>query len=405
MANNKKPRPPVTLGSDYRGLTLRWKNNNWHIQFTDPVTNRVRSRVAGRERDEILAVAKGVLSSIGRGKSLLSPKTPFWEVVDHWFEAELIPHKSWDTTKTYQSICETYLLPVWSERQVGRITPLVIDAYAERLAEDEVSLCRQQKIRTVIKSLFRWAKKAGYTTLNQAADLESINNIPTIKDIGQSVLTMGEMLAVASVAEPHYRVHLKSLAYTAMRIGELASVKRENCCFHNNHGVPPLIVIDDSIGRSRVLKPTKNREERFVYIPQELADEIEAFVAEQDAIGTAHPEGIVFTTPSGTILRDRNFREKVFIPAYKKAVERGLFPEKKVCPTTHVTRHSHATLLREGGLAEHTVTGQLGQKSAQVTRRYTHHTDAAKLEALRTLEKSIKAARTPPVKKGQNKPQ
>ena len=183
MGDNKKPkRRPVTLGSDYRGLTLRWRNNNWHIQYTDPVTNRVRSRAAGHDRDEILATADAVLRSIGRGKSLLSPKTPFWKVVDHWFDAELKPHKSWDTQKSYQSACETYLLPLWSEREIARLTPAVLELYVEGLTDDGVTLASQQKIRTVIKSLFRWVKKVGYTTRNHAADIESINNIPPQKD-------------------------------------------------------------------------------------------------------------------------------------------------------------------------------------------------------------------------------
>ena len=397
---SRKLRPPVTLGSDYRGLTLRWKNNNWHIQYTDPVTNRLRSRVAGHERDEVLAVADAIQRSIGRGKSLLSPKTPLWKVIDHWFEAELIPRRAWATQKSYQSACETYLLPLWSDREIARLTPAVLEVYVERLAEDGVGLATQQKVRTVIKSLFRWVKKAGYTTRNHAADIESLNNVKPVKDRSKSVLTMGELLAVSSVAEPHFRLHIKTLALTAMRIGELAALRRENCFFHNSDGVPPLIVIDSSIGRSRMLQPPKGKEERFVYIPQELADEIEALICQQDAEGTAHSGGFVFVTPKCTILRDTNFREDVFIPAYEKAVELGLMKKKDVCPTTHITRHSHATALREGGLAEHTVTGQLGQKSAQVTRRYTHHTDEAKLEALRTLEASIAKAEVPTKKTG-----
>jgi integrase len=327
------------------------------------------------------------------GRSLRNPKARVWDVVEDWFAREVIPNKSYKTADTYRYTCEAYLQPI-ADKSIGTISPVTLELILERMADEGRSTAVRHKTKTVMGSFFRWAKKQGYVLFNPAADLPEIEQVP-VRDIDGAVLTMREMLIVADCADAYggyYKTHTRALAMTGMRFGELAAVGKDACHFHE-HGKPPHIHINYSYtARAKELRPPKNGKPRHVYIPQQLAEEIEQMIATQEVSGIAHPDGFVFTTHGGSMLNDANYRTRVFQPAYEAAVKQGLIEAKASRPFPHVLRHGVVTSLQENDASRDTAGKHVGHSSNAVTARYTHETDDARLKALKVLEQVVQEA-------------
>lgn len=396
MANLKKPRPPIILTEAHKGVWLRWRHNSWHVCWRDPLDGRERSRKAGLTAADITSAANEALKQLNGGRSLRNPKAMVWDVIEDWFAREVIPNDSYKTADNYRYTCEAHLQPI-ADKPIGTISPVTLELLLERMEEQGHSTAVRHKTKTVIKSLFKWAKKQGYILFNPAADLPTIEQVP-VKDIDGAVLTMREMLVVADCADAfdgHYKTHTRTLAMTGMRFGELAAVMKDACHF-NEHGKPPHIHINYSYNaRAKALRPPKNGKTRHVYIPQQLADEISMLIANNEASGIAHPDGFVFTTHGGSMLNDANYRTRVFQPAYEAAVTKGLIEAKASRPFPHVLRHGVVTSLQENSASRDTAGKHVGHGSTAVTTRYTHETDDARLRALEVLERVVEEATRP----------
>ena len=394
--NSKKPHPPIILTEAHKGVWLRWRHNSWHVCWRDPLDGRTRSRRAGITASDVTSAANEALRQLNGGRSLCHPRAKVWDVVEDWFAREVKPNKSYKTADTYRYYCEAYLQPI-TDKPIGTISPVTLELILERLADEGHSTSVQHKTKTVIQSLFKWAKRQGYVLFNPAADLPAIRQVP-VKDIDGAVLTMREMLIVADCADAyggHYKTHTRTLAMTGMRFGELAAVDKDACHFRE-HGKPPHIHINYSYSaRGRELRPPKNGKKRHVYILQQLAEEIEQLMAHQEALGIAHPDGFVFTTHGGSMLNNANYRTRVFQPAYEAAVKQGLIEAKTSRPFPHVLRHGVVTSLQENDASRDTAGKHVGHSSNAVTARYTHETDDARLKALKVLEQVVEEATRP----------
>lgn len=74
------------------------------------------------------------------------------------------------------------------------------------------------------------------------------------------------------------------------------------------------------------------------------------------------PEDLVFTTPSGGVVRHSNFYNRIWVPSCERA---GLDPR----PSPHDCRHSFASWLLSDGIPLEAVQDQLGHESIETTRR------------------------------------
>ena len=97
----------------------------------------------------------------------------------------------------------------------------------------------------------------------------------------------------------------------------------------------------------------KTHQCRSVPVPRSLVDALAEHVA-----GKA-PDDLVFTTPRGDVMRNHNFRSRVFVPAAKQSGMPGLTP--------HDLRHTAASLAVQAGANVKAVQRMLGHASAAMT--------------------------------------
>jgi integrase len=94
------------------------------------------------------------------------------------------------------------------------------------------------------------------------------------------------------------------------------------------------------------------------------------------------PQGTIFTTFTGALLRDDNFRPRVWKPAVRKA--------KSVPDQTrfHDLRHTHVALCIEAGMDLKQIQARLGHSSVKVTGdRHAHLYEGVTRRAVDALER------------------
>jgi integrase len=168
------------------------------------------------------------------------------------------------------------------------------------------------------------------------------------------VLTAAQVGALVDAAGPFYSAHVATLAGTGLRFGELAGL-----------GVAEVDPLRGELTVRRQLVEIAGRLEladrlktahshRVVTLPRYLAERIAEHLARWP-----NDAGLVFTTPTGAMLRRSNFARRVLRPA---AVAAGL-----PTVTAHTLRHTHASLLLAAGEPITNVSRRLGHESPAVT--------------------------------------
>ena len=133
----------------------------------------------------------------------------------------------------------------------------------------------------------------------------------------------------------------------------------------------------------------KSHAHRVVPLARFLVDDLAVLVA-----GKA-PGDLVFTTPTGAVLRNLNWRRDVFDPAVTSVGLDGLTP--------HELRHTAASLAIQSGASVKSVQQMLGHASATTTLDVYGHWFGDDLDRLADrLDMAAADARTAAVERGQS---
>jgi integrase len=159
-----------------------------------------------------------------------------------------------------------------------------------------------------------------------------------------------DQVALAGACAP-YGTLIRVLAYAGLRWGEVVALTAGHVDMRRRR-IEVVDAITEVDGRV-VVGTTKTHQRRSVPIPRFLADELATHIA-----GKA-PSDLLFTAPEGGVLRNTNFRPRVFDPAAEKAGLPGLTP--------HELRHTAASLAIAAGANVKAVQQMLGHASAAMT--------------------------------------
>jgi integrase len=178
--------------------------------------------------------------------------------------------------------------------------------------------------------------------------------------------TVEEYHAIADKAEGPWKTFFRVLAFTGMRPGELAGLRRDAVGDH-------CLTVTQSVWGQRVQRPKSKAGIRTVAIDSVLAGEL------RDLIG-ATPEndyGLVFVTKAGKPISIDNFRQRVLNPilAELKIDEKLKGLGIKRCGL-YAFRHMNATLMDQLNTPMKTRQKRLGHAQIETTlKHYTHATD------------------------------
>ena len=172
--------------------------------------------------------------------------------------------------------------------------------------------------------------------------------------------TPEQVAMLADVIQPEYRALVLTAAYSSLRWGELAGLRRRNVNpLHRT--VTVVEQLTEVNGHLAFGPPKTNSSRRTVRLPDVVADELTAHLERYAEPG---PDGLVFPAAEGGPMRRSNFRRRVWLPALEAAGIQGL--------RFHDLRHTGATLAAASGAPLKALMARAGHSTAAAALRYQH---------------------------------
>ena len=279
------------------------------------------------------------------------------------------------TKAGYDHLLRRHIEPRFGRAKIGTVRVGPIEAWLNELAETR-SRNTVRRIYTVLRGVMTFAARQGYIVKNPCADVQ----LPkprrnAVRGRRQLFLTAEEVASVANAIDPHWRVPVYVASWCGLRAGELWGLR-----------VRDVDLDAGTITVEQALKETNGApdgaewidpDERGLYIGAPKSDAscrtltmpapIRAMLAEHLAgplPGGNGPDDLVFTTPSGTPVRQSLFYARQFKPAVRRVFPEG-HPKRAL--RWHDLRHTCASLSLAVTPNLHVVKERLGHSDIRVT--------------------------------------
>jgi len=257
--------------------------------------------------------------------------------------------------RSYESLWRTVVRPRWGTVPINTITYTQVVTWVDEL-QRELSASRTSQALLVLKQVLDIAVLDGRLSRNMA----KLVRAPRPHTTKQRYLSHAQLQDLADACgdvHRRYRALILMLGYTGLRWGEARALRIR----HVDPDLAQVIVIDNiPVGYDErdTVKPKSNRS-RVVPMPRIVADEVNRLVQDRS------PDDLLFTSPSGGLLNNSNFRRDVFNPAVEQLQLSPLTP--------HDLRHTAASLAISAGASVAGVQTMLGHATPAITLSvYTH---------------------------------
>ncbi|WP_428953059.1 tyrosine-type recombinase/integrase [Streptomyces sp. cg35] len=358
------------------GSARQLKSGRWQVRYRDPGTGQLRSaeETYATKRDAEVALTH-IEADITRGQwsDPDAGKVHFGPYATAWLKDRKLAARS---RERHESVIRLHLLPTFGARSLASITTAQIRAWRTACLDrtGEPTVVKAYQIMRAI--------------LNTAVDDELIRRNPCrIKGADQydvperPVLTVPEVYAVADAIAPRYRLLVLFAAFTTLRFGELASLRRRDVDTENAALTVRRAQAEMQTGALFDKAPKSDAGVRPVAFPIELLPDVRLHL---DAYAGPGRDGHVFLGPQGGQLRRSNFRGD-WIDARKKA---GLTVDAHF----HDLRHTGNTLAASGASLRELMT-RMGHSTPRAALIYQHMVNGRDREIADRLGSMIRKAR------------
>jgi integrase len=329
------------------GHLRRTTSGNWQARYRDP-TGRERARNFPRKIDAERFLALIEVEKVrGEWVDPEAGKVIVAEFSERWYATTVALKPK--TRAGYRSLLDSRILPYIGHLQLRRVDPLLVREWIADLQEDGISASRIRQARNVIHAVFGLAQQASLIVRNPVEGIRT----PPLPVADRRFLTSEQVRLLAASMPGRYQVLTYVLAYTGIRFGEAAALRRARC----DVAASRLDIAESlaEVAGGLHFGSTKTHRHRTVAIPATIRNLLANHL---DTVNQAW-ETLVFTSPTGQPLRYSNFRNRVWIPATEAAELPGL--------DIHELRHTAASLMIRAGADPKLIQTQLGHASIAVT--------------------------------------
>lgn len=327
----------------------------WEASYRDSLgRERVKRHRTRAAADRWLAAVK---TDLQRGE-YIDPhlaRSRFGEWADEWLATTV--HLKLKTQTGYESMLRTHILPAFADSAVAAISPIDVRRFVATMTESGSAPGTVRSARKVLRLVLSTAEQGGAIKSNPCNGVR----VPRSPRTEMVFLTGQEVEALAAAITPPFGTLIRVAAYTGMRAGELEALRVGRLELLKGR-----LVVAESVtevhGHGLVFGPTKTYERRTVPLMPSIRDELGALLAGRPG----DPDTLVFTAPDGGPLRHRNFYDRHFKPAVRRAnlAEATRF---------HDLRHTCAAMCIALGAHPKAIQERLGHSSITVTLdRYGH---------------------------------
>ncbi|MEV5416136.1 tyrosine-type recombinase/integrase [Streptomyces albogriseolus] len=369
MANNQGRRRRF-------GSVRQLKSGRWQARYRDPNTGQLRGaeETYATKTDAEIALTH-IEADITRGQwnDPDAGKVLFGEYATAWLKDRKLAARS---RERHESVVRLHLLPTFGEWSLSSITTARVRAWRTACLETtgEPTVVKAYQILRAI--------------LNTAVDDELIRRNPCrIRgadryDVPERpVLTVAEVYAVADAMAPRFRLLVLLAAFTGLRFGELASLRRRDVDTDSAALMVRRSQAEMQTGALFDKAPKSGAGVRPVAFPVELLPDVKRHL---DAYAGPGRDGRVFLGPQGGWLRRSNFRDD-WMKAKKKA---GVAGDVHF----HDLRHTGNTLAASGASLRELMT-RMGHSTPRAALIYQHMVNGRDREIADRLGSMIRKER------------
>jgi integrase len=259
-------------------------------------------------------------------------------------------HIAEKTALTRRSTWTTHVAPRWGYIAVVDVKTSAVRAWVAQMVAAQVGVATIENAFGLLRQVLGAAVEDRRLPRNPCEGVK----LPKRTHPDRGYLTHAQVAALAA-AVPRHREVVRFLAYTGLRFGEMAALRVADFDMLRRR-----VNVSRSVTEAGGLiwRTPKTGERRSVAFPAALTDELAVLM-----VGKAR-EDLVFTSTTGTVLRNTHFREDVFDPAVRSCQATDeTFPRI----TPHDLRHTAASLAVSAGANVKAVQRMLGHAKASMT--------------------------------------
>lgn len=329
------------------------KGRLWEVHYRTPENRATRKRGFTTQREaESWRTSMEASKQTGTYVSPSAGKVTVEQVGKQWKSAR--GHLKASTIANTETAWKR-VMGRWGNKEVGNVRTAHVRSWVATMVAEKVGVESIENAFSVLRQIMATAVEDRRVAANPCDSVK----LPRREHKHLMCLSHERVSMLAKAVEDlatGYGLLVLFLAYTGLRIGELAAVK-VRCIDLEARRVEVIESVTEVAGEL-VWSNTKTYERRSVPFPAFLADELRARMAGKG------PDSVVFTGHEGGVLRVSNFRPRVFKPALAvctKADEH--FPPV----TLRKLRNTAASLAIAEGATVKAVQQMLGHKSAAMT--------------------------------------
>ena len=342
------------------GIDDRWRSTNggrgarygvglrWRARYVDD-NGSERSRSFAR-RIDAQAWLNEINSEFVTG-TYVAPeagKISVAQVYGSWAASQ--GHISAKTATTRRNVWKSRVEPQWGEVAVVDVKTSGVKAWVASMVAEGAGVPTIENAFGVLRQVMGATLEDNRIARNPCDGVR----LPKRQHADRGYLSHAQVAALADTVSRQGDV-VRFLAYTGLRWGEMAALRL--CDFDM---LRRRVNVSRSVTESGglVWSPPKSWERRSVPFPAALADELAALM-----VGKSRDD-LVFTDMRGGVLRNSNWRARVFDPAVKICQKADdTFPSI----TPHDLRHTAASLAVSAGANVKAVQRMLGHAKASMT--------------------------------------
>jgi integrase len=278
------------------------------------------------------------------------------------------------TVERYESAFRLQILPGLGDVALADISPGVVRRWHSALLDNGTGWPSAAKAYRLLRAMMNTAVDDGLIRRNPCR----IKGAGDDRSPERPTLTVTEIAAVLAKIDRRYRVMVLLAAFTTLRLGELAALRRRDLDLDHGWITVRRGQVELKTGELVVKGPKSDAGKRRVAVPSDLLPSLRSHVS---AFAEPGPDGLVFVGSQGGYIRRQNFR-RIWVKACKAA---GITDVH-----FHDLRHTCATILLMAGKHPKFVQEMFGHANISITLdTYSHVLPQTDTETAHTLARVI----------------